>query len=78
MNGEIFDKFESDRDGEAKEITIIGDATMNNEIFDEIESDDDEETDLTVVSDTLYIPLGKPKSLKEITLAFTCQIISSQ
>ncbi|MFB8798247.1 MAG: DUF3962 domain-containing protein [Microcoleus sp.] len=44
---------------------------MNDEIFDEIESDDDEETEATVFSDTLYIPLGKPKSLKEITLAFT-------
>jgi hypothetical protein len=44
---------------------------MNDEFFDEIESDDDEETEATVLSDTLYIPLGKPKSLKEIPLAFT-------
>ncbi|MEG4989749.1 RNaseH domain-containing protein [Microcoleus sp. BR0-C5] len=43
---------------------------MNDDIFDEIESDDDEETEATVVSDTLYIPLAN-KSLKEITLAFT-------
>ncbi|MEG4944513.1 RNaseH domain-containing protein [Microcoleus sp. F4-D5] len=71
MNDEIFDKIEFDDDGEAKETTIIGDATMNDEIFDEIESDDDEETEATVFSDTLYIPLGKPKSLKEIPLAFT-------
>jgi hypothetical protein len=71
MNHEIFDEIESDDDGEAKETTIIGDATMNDEIFDEIESDDDEETEATVLSDTLYIPLGKPKSLKEIPLAFT-------
>lgn len=70
MNDEIFDEIEFDRDGKAKETSIIEDATMNDEIFDEIESDD-EETDLTVLSDTLYIPLGKPKSLKEITLAFT-------
>jgi hypothetical protein len=71
MNDEFFDKIESDDDGEAKETTIIGDATMNDEFFDEIESDDDEETEATVLSDTLYIPLGKPKSLKEIPLAFT-------
>ena len=71
MNDEIFDKIEFDDDGEAKKTTIIGDATMNDEIFDEIESDDDEETEATVLSDTLYIPLGKPKSLKEIPLAFT-------
>jgi hypothetical protein len=71
MNGEILDQIESDDDGEAKETTIIGDATMNDEIFDEIESDDDEETEATVLSDTLYIPLGNPKSLKEIPLAFT-------
>ncbi|AFZ05355.1 hypothetical protein Osc7112_0768 [Oscillatoria nigro-viridis PCC 7112] len=71
MNDKIFDKIEFDDDGEAKETTIIGDATMNDEIFDEIESDDDEETEATVLSDTLYIPLGKPKSLKEIPLAFT-------
>ncbi|MEG4272859.1 MULTISPECIES: RNaseH domain-containing protein [unclassified Microcoleus] len=43
---------------------------MNDDIFDEIESDDDEETEATVVLDTLYIPLAN-KSLKEITLAFT-------
>lgn len=43
---------------------------MNDEIFDEIESDDDEETEATVFSDTLYIPLAN-KSLKEIPLAFT-------
>jgi len=71
MNDEIFDKIEFDDDGEGKETTIIGDATMNDEIFDEIESDDDEETEATVLSDTLYIPLGQPKSLKEIPLAFT-------
>ncbi|MEG4507661.1 RNaseH domain-containing protein [Microcoleus sp. F6_B4] len=71
MNDKIFDKIESDYDGEAKETTIIGNATMNDEFFDEIESDDDEETEATVLSDTLYIPLGKPKSLKEIPLAFT-------
>ncbi|MEG4806847.1 RNaseH domain-containing protein [Microcoleus sp. F8-D3] len=71
MNREFFDEFESDDDGEGKETTIIGDATMNDEFFDEIESDDDEETEGTVLSDTLYIPLGKPKSLKEIPLAFT-------
>jgi hypothetical protein len=71
MDDEFFDKIESDDDGEAKETTIIGDATMNDEFFDEIESDDDEETEATVLSDTLYIPLGKPKSLKEIPLAFT-------
>lgn len=71
MNDEVFDEIESDDDGEAKETAIIGDVTMNNEMFDEIESDDDEETEATVFSDTLYIPLGKPKSLKEIPLAFT-------
>ncbi|MEG4319360.1 MULTISPECIES: RNaseH domain-containing protein [unclassified Microcoleus] len=45
---------------------------MNDEIFDEIESDDDDEkNEATVVSETFYIPLGKPKSLQEIPLAFT-------
>lgn len=43
---------------------------MNDEIFDEIESDDDAETEATLLSDTLYIPLAN-KSLKEIPLAFT-------
>ncbi|MBE9187536.1 DUF3893 domain-containing protein [Microcoleus sp. LEGE 07076] len=43
---------------------------MNYEMFDEIESDDDEETEATVFSDTLYIPLAN-KSLKKIPLAFT-------
>src|SRR6476661_1470127 len=71
MNDEIFDETQLDDDGEAKATTLIGDATMNDEIFDEIESDDDEETEATVFSDTLYIPLGRPKSLKEIPLAFT-------
>jgi hypothetical protein len=71
MNSETFDRFEFDRDSEAQETTIIGDATMNDEIFDEIEADEDEETAATVDSDILYIPLGQPKSLKEITLAFT-------
>jgi hypothetical protein len=71
MNHEIFDEIEFDNEGEGKETTIFGDATMNDEVFDEIESDDDEETEATVLSDTLYIPLGKPKSLKEIPLAFT-------
>ncbi|MFM9267319.1 RNaseH domain-containing protein [Tychonema sp. BBK16] len=70
MNDEIFDETQLDDDGEAKETTIIRDATMNDEIFDEIESDNDEETEAAVFSDTLYIPLTN-KSLKEIPLAFT-------
>jgi len=70
MNSETFDRFEFDRDSEAQETSIIGDATMNDEIFDEIEANEDEETEATVVSDTLYIPLAN-KSLKEVPLAFT-------
>lgn len=73
MNNETFDQIESNLEGEAKKNTIIGDTTMNYEFFDEdeIESDDDEGTETTSFSDTLYIPLGKPKSLKQISLAFT-------
>lgn len=73
MNNEIFGEIESNLDGEVKENSIIGDATMNDEFFDEdeIEFDDDEETEITSLSDTLYIPLGKPKSIKQIPLAFT-------
>lgn len=73
MNNETFDQIESNLDGEAKENTIIGDTTINDDFFDddEIEFDEDEVTEATSFSDTLYIPLGKPKSLKQIPLAFT-------
>ncbi|WP_449420367.1 RNaseH domain-containing protein [Phormidium nigroviride] len=71
MNDEIFNDIESDRDSEIKKTTTIGDVTMNDEIFDDIESDDDEETEVTMLLDTLCIPLGRPKSLKQIPLAFT-------
>lgn len=71
MNGEIFEEIEFDRGAKAKETNITGDETMNDDIFNQIASDDDEETEATVLSDTLYIPLGQPKSLKEIPLAFT-------
>ncbi|WP_293331833.1 RNaseH domain-containing protein [Microcoleus sp. CAWBG58] len=70
MNGETFEEIEFYRDAEAKETNITGDETMNDDIFNQIESDDDEETEATVISDTLYVPLAN-KSLKEITLAFT-------
>ncbi|MCT7992569.1 RNaseH domain-containing protein [Laspinema olomoucense] len=44
---------------------------MNDEIFDNIQVEDEEMTQTTLQSDTLYISLGKPTSLKIIPLAFT-------
>lgn len=38
---------------------------------DEFEQDEDEVTEDNLFSDTLYIPLGNPKSLKLVPLAFT-------
>lgn len=44
---------------------------MNDENFDQLESDDEAETEANVISDAFYIPLGKPKTIKQIPLAFS-------
>lgn len=44
---------------------------MNDEIFDDIQVEDDEMTETTLRSETLYVSLGKPKSINIMPLAFT-------